>query len=175
VNVNRNYSSNGLNQYTQGGSTSDANGNFTFDGSNSFSYDVENRLVKMVQAGGTVNVAYDPLGRLFQVDVGGTASSTTKFLYDGDALVAEYNSTGATLKARYVHGSNAAADDPLVWYPSSLLSSKRYLHGDHLGSIIAVTNASGAPSVSSYDEFGIPPISPTTGLNTNSGRFQYTG
>jgi hypothetical protein len=42
-------------------------------------------------------------------------SANTRFLYDGDALVAEYNSAGA-MTDRYVHGPNAAADDPLVHY-----------------------------------------------------------
>lgn len=35
-------------------------------------------------------------------------------------------------------------DDPLVWYTSSNLGSKRYLHADRLGSIIAVTQANGS-------------------------------
>ena len=36
-----------------------------------------------------------------------------RFLYDGDALVAEYDATGA-LPRRYVHG--AGADVPAIWY-----------------------------------------------------------
>src|SRR3546814_7391580 len=48
VDVTRNYSANGLNQYTAAGSasfTSDANGNLTSDGSTTYLYDIENRLV----------------------------------------------------------------------------------------------------------------------------------
>ena len=34
-------------------------------------------------------------------------------LYDGDAMVAEYNVASGPLR-RYVHGTNADADDPLI-------------------------------------------------------------
>ena len=37
-------------------------------------------------------LTYDPLGRLFRVT---TSTGATAFLYDGDALVAEYNTIGA--------------------------------------------------------------------------------
>ena len=171
VAVDRNYAVNGLNQYTSAGPASftyDANGNLTADGTSTYTYDVENRLVKAVTGATTTNLVYDPLGRLFQVDQG-TNASTTRFVNDGDALVAEYNYNGGTLKARYVHGSNAAADDPLVWYTSTSTGSKKWLHADHLGSIVAATNAmGGSPAINSYDEYGIP-------APTNSGRFQYTG
>src|SRR5439155_10786505 len=101
------------------------------------------------------NLIYDPLGRLYQTDKGDNPS-TTRFLYDGDALALEYNS-GTTVIQRYVHGSNAAADDPLVWYQGSNLNTKKWLHADHLGSIVAATNASGgSPSIYAYDEYGIP-------------------
>ncbi len=33
-------------------------------------------------------------------------------------MVAEYNAAG-TMQARYVHGTNADADDPLIWYDGS--------------------------------------------------------
>ena len=171
VAVNRNYGVNGLNQYTSAGPASftyDANGNLTADGTSTYTYDAENRLVKATTGSVVTNLVYDPLGRLFRVDKGTNASATT-FLYDGDALAAEYNYNGGTLKARYVHGSNAAADDPLVWYTSSLLLSKRWLHADHLGSIVGATDSSGgSPAINSYDEYGIPG-------SANTGRFQYTG
>jgi RHS repeat-associated protein len=167
VSVNRTYAVNGLNQYTSAGPASftyDDNGNLTSDGTNSYTYDVENRLVQAVNGGVATNLTYDPSGRLFEVAKG---SADTRFLYDGDALVAEYDGSG-TLTNRYVHGSNAAADDPLVWYVGAGLTSRHFLHADHLGSIVAVTNSSGAPSINSYDEYGIPSA-------INSGRFQYTG
>ncbi|MBE1525978.1 RHS repeat-associated protein [Sphingopyxis sp. OAS728] len=165
-NVDRSYTTNGLNQYTSAGPASfayDANGNLTSDGSTTYTYDVENRLVS---ASGAKSAAlrYDPLGRLYETVGGG---STTRFLYDGDELVAEYDA-GGTLLRRYIHGKNA--DDPVIWYEGSNLVAPRWLHADHQGSLIAVTDSSGgAPVViNSYDEYGIP-------AGSNLGRFQYAG
>ena len=101
----RDYSVNGLNQYTSVAGTThtyDLNGNLTSDGATSFVYDAENRLVSA--NGGTKTLTYDPLGRLFQITSG---SSTTQLLYDGDRLVAEYNGSGGTLWRRYVHGTGS--------------------------------------------------------------------
>lgn len=165
VAVDRGYAVNGLNQYTTAGPASftyDANGNLTSDGTSSFVYDAENRLVS--SSNGTT-LTYDPLGRLWQVVKG---AANTRFLYDGDALVAEYDSAG-TMTARYVHGSNDGADDPLVWYPGAALTGERWLHANHQGSIVAVTSTSGgSPTINAYDEYGIPAAA-------NTGRFQYTG
>ena len=137
----RSYAVNGRNQYTQVGGVShtwDANGNLTSDGATTFGYDTENRLVS---ASGAKNasLAYDPLGRLYQVTSG---ANTTRFVYDGDRLVAEYNGSG-TLQRRYVHGPGV--DEPLVWYEGSSVSSanRRYLHANHQGSIVATSNAAG--------------------------------
>jgi len=94
-----------LNQYTQvtGDSPAtlswDANGNLTSDGATTFYYDTENRLTSASGAR-YATLSYDPLGRLYQV---ASPSGTTRFLYDGDRLIAEYNSSGSLLR-RYVHG-----------------------------------------------------------------------
>jgi RHS repeat-associated protein len=164
-NVSRSYSVNGLNQYTLAGGASfayDANGNLTNDGSSAFLYDIEHRLVSASGAK-TAGLRYDPLGRLYETT---GASGTTRFLYDGDELVAEYDGAG-TLLRRYVHGSSI--DDPVLWYEGGGTGSPRWLHADHQGSIVAITDASGALiAANRYDEYGIPQA-------TNLGRFQYTG
>ena len=177
---NSGYAVNGLDQYTSTGNganvpTYDGNGNLKFDGTTwTYTYDIENRLVKAVSGSTTVNLAYDPLGRLFQTDKG-SSGTTTKFLYDGDALVLEYNSSNAVLD-RYVHGSNAGADDPLIWYDGSNLNTVRWLHADHLGSIVGIAGPSGTNVyVNSYDEYGTPNYNPSTMAVLNTGRFQYTG
>ena len=98
----RSYAVNGRNQYTQVGGVGhawDANGNLTSDGATTFGYDTENRLVS---ASGAKNasLAYDPLGRLYQVTSG---TNTTRFVYDGDRLIAEYSRRrhpAAPLRAR---------------------------------------------------------------------------
>jgi RHS repeat-associated protein len=122
---------------------------------------VENRLV----AGpGGASLTWDPLGRLFQ-----SSSSThpaTRYLYDGDALTAEYDAAGTMLR-RYVHSDGA--DVPLVWYEGATTTAPQYLYADHQGSIVARTDAAGAVTgINAYDEYGIPNA-------TNAGRVQYTG
>lgn len=162
--VQRAYTTNGLNQYSAAGEatfTYDANGNLTSDGASTFLYDVENRLVG--RSGG-VTLAYDPLGRLYRVS---SATTDTRFLYDGDALVAEYDAVG-TLLRRHIHW--VGADVPLVTYEGSGLVTVRQLFADHQGSIVAHTDSptGTVTQINAYDEYGIP-------ATTNAGRFQYTG
>ena len=170
VNVDRPYATNGLNQYSTAGPATfgyDPNGNLTSDGSTTFLYDIENRLVSASGAK-TAALRYDPMGRLYEVSGN---SGTTRFLNDGDALIGEYNTTGILLR-RYVHGAEAKADDPIAWYEGAEFdaTAERRLRPDWLGSIVLVTDSTGASvlAVNRYDEHGIP-------QSTNAGRFQYTG
>ncbi len=168
VNVSRNYAVNGLNQYISAGPATfsyDANGNLTGDGSSTYVYDVENRLVS-AGGGSSASLRYDPLGRLYET--GGGAAGTTRFLYDGDELVAEYNGSGAMLR-RYVHGSGS--DDPMAWFEGASVDATvaRLIKTNHQGSVIALTDWYGnLTNINSYDEWGIPAAA-------NTGRFQYTG
>lgn len=159
--VDRSYSANGLNQYTGAGPATfayDVNGNLVGDGKASYVYDAENRLVK---AGESAKLVYDPLGRLFEVS---SPAGLSQFLYDGDQLVAEFDS-GKSLTNAYVHGPGE--DDPLLWYPAG--EGVRWYHRDYQGSIVGIANSSGsALSINSFDQYGIPAA-------TNRGRFQYTG
>jgi len=166
--VNRPYTTNGLNQYSQAGTTTlgyDANGNLTASGSNAYVYDIENR---MVGAPNNIVLSYDPLGRLFQVSntVSGVA---TQLLYDGDAMVAEYNGANV-LQRRHVH--NVGADVPIATYTVTAgtgLGTISQLFADRQGSIVAQLTSGGVNTgLNTYDEYGIPGAS-------NSGRFQYTG
>lgn len=170
TNLNQNYISNGLNQYTAVGAAShlyDANGNLTSDGSTTYVYDIENRLVNASGAK-IATLKYDPMGRLYET-TGGSAG-LTRFVYDGDALVQEFNSSGALLR-RYVHGANAG-DDPLVWFEGSGYTNaeQRLLKADYQGSVVAVSDATsaGMHAINNYDEYGNPGTS-------NLGRFEYTG
>jgi RHS repeat-associated protein len=94
-------------------------------------------------------------------------TATTRFLYDGDRLAIEYDGAGNVLRS-YAHGTGP--DEPLVWYeavPGGV--SRRYLHADHQGSIIAIADQNGNPiAINGYDEYGIP-------NSGNQGRFGHTG
>ena len=162
-----NYLVNGLNQYTgvDGALFSyDLNGNLTSDGSVTYAYDIENR---MIRASGAKNarLEYDPLGRLYEVGDGGVA---TRFLYDGDSLIAEYDNKGSMIR-RFVHGNRV--DNPLIEYFGTSVSSmsRQYLYADHLGSIVAKTDSSGnVVGTNKFDTYGVPD-------SRNTGRFAFTG
>lgn len=166
------YVANGLNQYNDVGSqhlTYDSNANLMTDNgtayNTSYTYDDENHLLT-VSGANNASFIYDPMGRLFQSTINGIK---TQFLYDGDALVAEYDGTTGAMNKRYVHGNQV--DEPLVQYNSSTLGTANwiYLHADHQGSIIAESDVNGSfLNANSYDAYGIPGIS-------NKDRFGYTG
>jgi RHS repeat-associated protein len=174
LNVSRAYAVNGLNQYTAAAGAAlgyDLNGNLSSSpdnvggtaGTTTYRYDAENRLVA---ASGLRNVAlaYDPLGRLFQVSRDG---ASTQFVYDGDELVAEYSGAGVPLR-RYAHG--IGVDDPVLWFEGGAsFDNRRSLFADHLGSIVAAADAAGAkPHINAYDPWGVPGAPIAT-------RFAYTG
>lgn len=168
------YAVNGLNQYTCQGNNVincssadqikyDDNGNLTDFAGAKYTFDSENRLINITQPVNT-QLLYDPAGRLNRVIQG---SNTYSFLYDGDALVAEY--LNGTLQNRYLHSTSV--DSPLISYAGSGVANtnRQYLHRDHQGSIIALSDKDGALVTKNvYDEFGIPG-------DNNQGRFAYTG
>lgn len=163
ANVNRNYTANGLNQYTSITSvtpnpTYDSRGNLTSAGSTTYGYTSENRLA----TAGTATLAYDPIGRLKQT----VGSSTTRFDYSDEKMITELDGSNAVVR-RFVYGPGE--DEPIVWYEGSGTTNRRWLHADERGSIVSISDASGARLyTNSYDEYGIPG-------STNQGRFQYTG
>jgi RHS repeat-associated protein len=179
--VQRPYSANGLNQYTQAGQANfchDANGNLSTDGAatvtldssgrrictggTTYVYDAENRLVS---ASGAQNatLSYDPMGRLRLVT---GSTGTRRYVYDGDRLLEEYDGAGTRLRV-YAHGPGA--DEPLILYELTGGPLRRYLHANHQGSIVAMSD-SGANllAINAYDAWGIPNAA-------NEGRFGYTG
>lgn len=169
VNVNRNYTANGLNAYVTVGATGftyDANGNLTSDGTDTFVYDAENRMVGRSFGSTSYSFRYDPLGRFYEYSA---PTAQRRYYYDGSDLVLEYNIDG-TMAHRYVHGTSAG-DDPLVWFSGATVadSARKYWYADERGSIVAVTDVNGyVTSTLKYDEYGIPAAG-------NASRFQYTG
>ena len=161
-NFDRNYTANGLNQYTVSGATSlgyDGRGNLISSGSTSYSY---SKLNELTSTGGTT-LYYDALSRLVEYDT----SVSTRFFYSGTNMVAEVANPSGAITHRYVPGPGT--DEPIVWYEGSGTSSPRWLQADERGSVVSVTDLSGASiAINRYDEYGIP-------QSTNLGRFQYTG
>lgn len=155
---------NGLNQLTAQGSTSlsyDARGNVSAIGGGSFTYTAENVLTYS----SNLSLLTDSLNRPVQT-YNHTSGLYTRFDYEGSDMIAEHNGSNV-LQRRFVFGPGI--DEPIVWYEGSGTTDRRWLHADERGSIIAVSNGSGAvTNINSYDEYGVP----ATG---NVGRFQYTG
>ena len=136
VNSSTAYTIDGLNRIWAAGTFNlayDTRGNMTSDGAVTYGYNVNNL---MTSTGNGASFIYDAENRLQSCTAGG---ATTKFLYDGTDLIAEYS--GTTLLRRYVHGPGA--DEPLIWYEGATTSDRRYLMADERGSIVGVTNASG--------------------------------
>lgn len=129
----------------------DANGNrvlkITTGGNTAYVYDDENQLIQVVTDGGqTIAYSYDPLGRRIEKNVNGTI---TRYLYDQEDILLEYSHAG-TVTARYLHGPGI--DEPLAMEKNGQMY---YYHADSLGSIIALTNNTGAVVQSyQYDAFG---------------------
>lgn len=105
----------------------------------------------------------DPLGRLHSVT---DASGTEQFVYDGTALIAEYNAGGSLLR-RHVHGLSTG-DDPLASYEGTAFaaSNEQLIRTDYLGSVTLMSTDRTTASVNTYDEYGVP-------SSGNVGRFQY--
>ena len=133
--------------------TYDSNGNLTSDGDMNFAYDFLNRLVKVTRAADSSVVAeyaYDGLGRrVLKVDHTQTPTppyARPRFLYDGQDVIAEYDSAG-TLQARYIVGRHI--DEPLVMDRRDTADldgdgntselQTFYFHTNHLGTIAALT------------------------------------
>ena len=159
------YTSNSVNQYTQVGSnvySYDLNGNATSIATNTYSYDSENRLITTTTPTHNASYAYDPFGRRISKTVDGV---TTKFLYDGDQIIAEYDGSD-NMTAKYVYG--AGIDEPIRMEKGG---QSYYYHADGLGSVTTLTNSSGTAVESySYDVFGKPSV-----ISTVGNRYMFTG
>jgi len=119
------------------------------------SYDVPNRIT-----GVTINGASGPYPIFRKV------GPAQRRVQQDDNLLAEYDGSG-NLARRYVPGPGT--DEPLVWYQGSGASDRRWLVTDVRGSVVAVTDSSGAALATfTYDPYGNP--SDMTG-----SRFLYTG
>jgi RHS repeat-associated protein len=110
----------------------------------------------------TNSFKYDPFGRRIYKS---SSSTTSIYTYDGDNLIEETNSGGATV-ARYSQTQNI--DEPLAMLRSA---STSYYEADGLGSITSLSSGAGALAQTyTFDSFGKQTAS--TGSLVNA--FQYT-
>jgi RHS repeat-associated protein len=156
------YANNGKNQVTavSGNAVSyDGRQNITgVPGQGGYGYNGSNELTSATVGGTTTGLSYDPAGRLYQ-------TGSTRFLYDGEQVVGEYDTSGGLLR-RYVPG--LGLDSIVTAYEGSGYD-RRWLLADERGSVVSITDGSaGALATNTYDEYGVPGPG-------NSGRFQYTG
>lgn len=113
-----------------------------------------------------MSLTYDPNGRMRET----AATATEQYLYDGDDLLVEYNTSGTILR-RYVPGRGE--DENLVWYEGSNLSTPSWLQTDQQGSVIAASNSSGTATIYAYSPSGEPYGGWGSGAATPI--FRYTG
>lgn len=146
--------------------TYNANANLTqkIEGGTTWTYawDYENRMTSAANGTATAQYRYDPLGRRIRRIVAATGEDT-KFIYDGlDVIMDDDTTTGVT---KYQNGPGI--DDKLKLTNGGV---SKYFIADHLGSTVALTDATGAVAEqNSYDSFG---------NQSNPGfssRYQYSG
>ncbi|MBX9770096.1 MAG: RHS repeat-associated core domain-containing protein [Candidatus Obscuribacterales bacterium] len=148
------YTVNNMNQYTAVGAsinTYSADGCLTKIGTNTLQYDTEKHLTKQLQTGSNLTFVYDPiLQRQAQVKANG-ATPPTRYIYDGMRLIATYNGNTDALLNRFIPG--VKADESLIQVAAG--GATTYNHADWLGSIISVSNNTGAVAAqAAFDVFG---------------------
>jgi RHS repeat-associated protein len=132
-----------------------------------YKYDCENRLTDVnFGALKKMHCEYDYRGRRVSKTTG--TSVTTKFCYDGNQIIADYDSGGMLFK-KYIYGPGI--DEPICMINVNGGETRYYYHFDALGSVVALSNASGNIVESySYDVFGYPNTVSSVG-----NRFMFTG
>jgi RHS repeat-associated protein len=116
--------------------------------SKTFAWDARNRLTQAVVGTTTYDVRYDAEGRVARLDVNGTA--TKYFLWDGDDLLAELNSSGAiVLEYSYFPGM-----DNLHAVKKGSSSTIYYAHRDLQGNVITLTDGSTVSRTYAYSAWG---------------------
>jgi len=99
---------------------------------------------------GQIEYTYDPVGRRIEKEVDGTVD--TKYVYDGDHCIAEYDANDALLR-KFIHGP--AVDEPICMIEVADNNATYYYHFDALGSVVALTDAdANAVQLYEYSVYG---------------------
>ncbi|MDB5047815.1 MAG: hypothetical protein JWO30_886 [Fibrobacteres bacterium] len=149
----RDYSNNSItNRYrltisgTSKSFTYDDVGNLTDDGMRTYEWDAENRLTAIVNGGLRSEFFYDGLNRRVEIieKSSGTVISKKKYLWTGNLIAEERDSTGGTILQRY------------FGYGVKIGTSKYFYTKDHLGSILEMTDSLGSVVARyAYDPYGV--------------------
>jgi len=147
----------------------DPNGNETQAGSRTFAFDRENRLISTTDAGVTEAYGYDGDGNRLTLSQSGTVQ--TRYLWDANnplALLALERDSGGALLRRYVNGQG----------PISMTTggSDHYFLTDVLGSVVNLTDASGAKEWSfTYEPYGTVRASTKDNPSAPTNLLRFTG
>jgi RHS repeat-associated protein len=169
-----------VNEYPAvGGNSYSYNGNgcLTGDGTWTYGYDTENHLTSMSQSGTSLAYSYDPFHRQAQKAVTITGTTTTRYIYSGWRRIADYSEGGSeALLNRYIYGTRL--DEPVIQVTAA--GTVTFYHADKQGSIVAITNNSGAVANKNlYGAFGETSLSGTTfgftgqRLDSETGLYYY--
>lgn len=169
------YTSNNLNEYTAAGNETfiyNTNGamtrrtNSTTGLYSQYQYDLEDQLIKVIRADGVeVKFGYDVSGKRISKTMG---SSTTRFVWDGDELLAEMDTSGNVLRS-YAHGIEP---DEVLYQENYAANETLYFHQDTLMSTLALSTSTGTVKESyTYDPYGNLLTQPAV----SSTRFLYAG
>jgi RHS repeat-associated protein len=134
-----------------------------------YTWNAEHELTKASPSNGSpTTYKYDPLGRLVEA---ASPSTTTRYVYSGDEVIADYDGNNQLLRSYTLTG----ADTPLAATTPSGTST--YFLTDAIGSVVATANDAGSLTTTfGYTAFGQPtgtkagarfadlPYDPTSGL-----------
>ena len=117
--------------------------------STEYVYDFENRLIEVNYTGMVAQYKYDPFGRRIQKIVNNGTPVTTRYVYDGPNIVAQYDGSW-NVTAKYIHTPDI--DDPLTVTQGE---NTYYYHRDGLGSVVNLTDSNGyIAKTYTYKSFG---------------------
>lgn len=158
--------------------TYDANGNQLTSGAlTSYTYDLANHMSSATLGALTTTYGYDGDGKRLRASTG-TPLDNKRFLWDPNGglpqLISERDGNDALVR-RYVYGNDLIL--------SATPSSTSYIHHDALGSVVSVTDSSGAGQWAySYEPFGsarttskLNPLAPTNPMRFTGEYLDPTG
>jgi RHS repeat-associated protein len=143
---------------TEGANTLTYNNNGDWTGtSNEYRYAWNDQFGRYIKAGSpavTYTWHYDALGRRVEFEDSSFPTRTQRYYYDGDQMVevARWSGSAETALKQFVFGDRL---DDLVMYVDVANNLTYYAHKDHLGSVAALVDSSGAIQEGyRYNEYG---------------------